>query len=127
MRRKNRHAVALGRKGGQVRSAAKAAAVRANGAKGGRPDQRAREHQTRMAGLEADIVETTRKADSLGEGPDGYLRSGIDNIRELMRLEREDFAEYLRKKEAQKERRIANAARRAARRSSNGEGQWVAD
>ncbi len=34
---KNRHAVALGRKGGKVKSAAKAAAVRENGKKGGRP------------------------------------------------------------------------------------------
>jgi hypothetical protein len=36
-KRKNPAAVALGRKGGKVRSAAKTAAVRANGAKGGRP------------------------------------------------------------------------------------------
>lgn len=35
--KKNRAAVALGRKGGRVRSDAKAAASRANGAKGGRP------------------------------------------------------------------------------------------
>jgi hypothetical protein len=34
---KNPHAVALGRKGGKVRSAAKAQAVRENGKKGGRP------------------------------------------------------------------------------------------
>lgn len=34
---KNPHAVALGRKGGQVSSAAKADAARANGKKGGRP------------------------------------------------------------------------------------------
>jgi hypothetical protein len=37
MPRKNPHAVALGRKGGRVKSAAKAAAVRLNGLKGGRP------------------------------------------------------------------------------------------
>lgn len=37
MARKNPAAVALGRKGGKVRSDAKAAAARANGAKGGRP------------------------------------------------------------------------------------------
>lgn len=36
--RKNPAAVALGRRGGKVTSAAKAAAVRANGAKGGRPN-----------------------------------------------------------------------------------------
>jgi hypothetical protein len=35
--RKNPHAVALGRKGGKVRSEVKAAAVRENGKKGGRP------------------------------------------------------------------------------------------
>ena len=35
--RKNPHAVALGRKGGRVKSAAKAVAVRLNGLKGGRP------------------------------------------------------------------------------------------
>jgi hypothetical protein len=35
--RKNPAAVALGRRGGKVKSEAKAAAVRANGAKGGRP------------------------------------------------------------------------------------------
>jgi len=34
---KNPHAVALGRKGGQSRSAAKIAASRQNGKKGGRP------------------------------------------------------------------------------------------
>jgi len=34
---KNRAAVSLGRKGGKVRSEAKAEAARANGAKGGRP------------------------------------------------------------------------------------------
>jgi len=34
---KNPHAVALGRKGGRVKSAAKTAAAQANGAKGGRP------------------------------------------------------------------------------------------
>jgi hypothetical protein len=34
---KNRHAVALGRRGGKVSSAAKAIAARANGQKGGRP------------------------------------------------------------------------------------------
>jgi hypothetical protein len=34
---KNPHAVALGRKGGKSRSAAKAQAVRENGKKGGRP------------------------------------------------------------------------------------------
>jgi hypothetical protein len=37
MPRKNPAAVALGRKGGKARSEAKAAAARANGAKGGRP------------------------------------------------------------------------------------------
>ena len=37
MARKNKAAVSLGRRGGKVRSAAKTAAVRANGAKGGRP------------------------------------------------------------------------------------------
>lgn len=36
--KKNPAAVALGRKGGKVTSEAKAAAVRANGAKGGRPN-----------------------------------------------------------------------------------------
>jgi hypothetical protein len=35
--RKNPHAVALGRKGGQAKSAAKTAAVRENAKKGGRP------------------------------------------------------------------------------------------
>lgn len=35
--RKNPAAVALGRRGGKVTSAAKTAAVRANGARGGRP------------------------------------------------------------------------------------------
>lgn len=34
---KNPHAVALGQRGGIVKSAAKAAAARANGKKGGRP------------------------------------------------------------------------------------------
>ncbi len=34
---KNKHAVALGKKGGKVKSAAKALSSRANGAKGGRP------------------------------------------------------------------------------------------
>lgn len=34
---KNPHAVALGRKGGKMKSEAKADAARANGAKGGRP------------------------------------------------------------------------------------------
>lgn len=37
MTEKNIHAVALGRKGGQAKSAAKTAAVRANGKRGGRP------------------------------------------------------------------------------------------
>jgi len=37
---KNRAAVALGRKGGRVKSAAKAAAVRENGKLGGRPRKR---------------------------------------------------------------------------------------
>lgn len=37
MPRKNAAAVALGRKGGKARTAAKADAARANGAKGGRP------------------------------------------------------------------------------------------
>lgn len=37
MTRKNPHAVALGRRGGSVKSAAKTLAARANGAKGGRP------------------------------------------------------------------------------------------
>lgn len=36
-RRKNAHAVAMGRKGGRSRSAAKLAAIRANAQKGGRP------------------------------------------------------------------------------------------
>jgi hypothetical protein len=35
--RKNRHAVALGRKGGKVTSEAKTAAARENGKRGGRP------------------------------------------------------------------------------------------
>ena len=35
--KKNRHAVVLGRRGGRVKSEAKAAAVRENGKKGGRP------------------------------------------------------------------------------------------
>ena len=35
--RKNPAAVALGKRGGQAKSAAKAAASKANGAKGGRP------------------------------------------------------------------------------------------
>jgi hypothetical protein len=35
--KKNPHAVALGRKGGQARSAAKTRAVRENAKKGGRP------------------------------------------------------------------------------------------
>lgn len=34
---KNPHAVALGKKGGAVKTAAKSAAARANGRKGGRP------------------------------------------------------------------------------------------
>jgi len=38
--RKNPHAVALGRKGGQVTSAAKTAASRANGQLGGRPKKK---------------------------------------------------------------------------------------
>lgn len=42
MARKNPAAVALGRKGGKVRSDAKAAAARANGAKGGYPKGRPR-------------------------------------------------------------------------------------
>jgi hypothetical protein len=37
MARKNPHAVELGRKGGHSKSAAKVAAARANGLKGGRP------------------------------------------------------------------------------------------
>lgn len=37
MAAKNAHAVALGRKGGSVKSEAKADAARRNGAKGGRP------------------------------------------------------------------------------------------
>jgi hypothetical protein len=37
MAAKNPHAVALGRRGGAVTSAAKADAARRNGAKGGRP------------------------------------------------------------------------------------------
>ena len=37
MLRKNPHAVALGRRGGRVKSAAKIAAARNNGKKGGRP------------------------------------------------------------------------------------------
>jgi len=36
-KRKNPHAVVLGRRGGQMTSAAKVAAVRENGRKGGRP------------------------------------------------------------------------------------------
>lgn len=36
---KNRHAVTLGRRGGKVKSEAKAAAARENGKKGGRPKQ----------------------------------------------------------------------------------------
>jgi hypothetical protein len=36
----NRHAIALGRKGGKVKSAAKAAAARKNGKKGGRPKRK---------------------------------------------------------------------------------------
>jgi hypothetical protein len=44
MKRKDPHAVALGRKGGRiggkVKSEAKAAAARINGAKGGRPRKR---------------------------------------------------------------------------------------
>lgn len=36
-KRKNIHAVALGRKGGKARTAAKLAAARANGQLGGRP------------------------------------------------------------------------------------------
>lgn len=38
---KNPHAVALGRKGGKAKSEAKAAASKANGAKGGRPKKAA--------------------------------------------------------------------------------------
>ncbi len=38
-RRKNPHAVALGRKGGMITSPAKRRAVRENGKKGGRPRQ----------------------------------------------------------------------------------------
>jgi hypothetical protein len=34
---KNKHAVALGKKGGRAKSAAKTAAARENGRKGGRP------------------------------------------------------------------------------------------
>jgi hypothetical protein len=34
---KNKHAAALGKKGGKVKSAAKAISSKANGAKGGRP------------------------------------------------------------------------------------------
>ena len=37
MKRKDPHAVALGRKGGKVSSPVKTAAARLNGAKGGRP------------------------------------------------------------------------------------------
>jgi len=37
MARKNPHAVALGKKGGQVKSPAKAEAARINGQRGGRP------------------------------------------------------------------------------------------
>lgn len=37
MSKKNPHAVALGRKGGKVKSDAKAKAARKNGRKGGRP------------------------------------------------------------------------------------------
>lgn len=40
MTRKNPHAVALGRKGGQVKSTAKTAAAQANGKKGGRPKRK---------------------------------------------------------------------------------------
>jgi hypothetical protein len=40
-RRKNPHAVALGRRGGQVRSAAKTRAARENGKLGGRPRKQA--------------------------------------------------------------------------------------
>ena len=39
VRRKNPHAVALGRKGGQATTPAKQRAARANGKKGGRPKQ----------------------------------------------------------------------------------------
>lgn len=39
MTKKNPHAVALGRKGGQAKSAAKTAAARANAKKGGRKPQ----------------------------------------------------------------------------------------
>ena len=39
-KRKNPHAVALGRKGGQARSPAKTAAVRENAKKGGRPPKK---------------------------------------------------------------------------------------
>jgi hypothetical protein len=41
--RKNPHAVALGRRGGKVTSAAKTQASRANGTKGGRPKKAAKE------------------------------------------------------------------------------------
>lgn len=56
-RRKNPAAVALGRRGGSVRSEAKAAAARANGARGGRPakttiEQAADESATRRRASE---------------------------------------------------------------------------
>lgn len=51
MPRKNAAAVALGRRGGKVRTEAKAAAARANGAKGGRPPKL----KSRFAENELDI------------------------------------------------------------------------
>jgi hypothetical protein len=46
MPKKNPHAKALGRLGGLAKSAKKAAAVRLNGAKGGRPPKIALDKQT---------------------------------------------------------------------------------
>jgi hypothetical protein len=57
---KNRAAMTLGRRGGRVKSAAKAAAVRENGKRGGRPSKADLEARRRIAGVVEEVREVVK-------------------------------------------------------------------